>query len=248
MVYRPENVDIIETGDGSHTLWDRDRDVRYRSTHGARQESRHVFVEGTGLVERATPWRVLELGFGAGVNFHETVAALQERHPEGRLVYHSVDRAPVAADRLTFHEGEAGDMARRALQRIDLEVPQTVVVTGFEGRVELHLHPMEWEQLDAVDIDRPADAVYFDPFGPRNEADSWSDACFDVARRHMTDHALLGTYSAASGVKRSMFRAGLAVATAPGPGKKREITFASPSTSALDRYELLDRDRYLSDE
>lgn len=243
MVYRPDNVDIVETNDGSHTLWDRDRDVRYRSMHGARDESNHVFVEGTRLVDRPAPWRVLELGFGAGVNFCETVRALHDRHPDGQLAYHTVDRAPVGPDCLSFHDGPAGRMARQALEALDLQAPRTVTVTGFDGRVTLHLHPMEWESFQNDEL--RADAVYFDPFGPRNEADSWTDACFEVAVEHMASDALLGTYSAASDVKRAMFRAGLEVATAPGPGRKREITFASPSAEALSLYEQLSRDRYL---
>jgi tRNA U34 5-methylaminomethyl-2-thiouridine-forming methyltransferase MnmC len=236
---RPNDIDIVETGDGSKTLHDRDRDLHYRSTHGARQESNHVFVQGTGLAEVTPPWTVLELGFGAAVNFTGTVSTLP---PDGRLTYHAVEYAPVEPEYVGFHRGLGGDMAEEALRGVRLG-DEEVIVVSEDRRVELHLHLVEWTHFDVDDL--AADAVYFDPFGPRSEPASWTARCFDVAREHMRPDAVLGTYSAASDVKRAMFEAGLHVATAPGPGRKREVTFASPSREALQSYELLSRDRYL---
>jgi tRNA U34 5-methylaminomethyl-2-thiouridine-forming methyltransferase MnmC len=236
---RPHDIDIVETGDGSKTLHDRDRDLHYRSTHGARQESNHVFVHGTGLTEVAPPWTVLELGFGAAVNFTGTVSALP---PDGRLTYHAVEYAPVEPEYVGFHEGLGGDIAAEALRRVNRGDEEVVVVSG-DGCIELHLHLLEWTEFRVAGV--TADAVYFDPFGPRNEPDSWTARCFEVARDHMGPEAVLGTYSAASDVKRAMFEAGLHVASAPGPGRKREVTFASLSREALQSYELLSRDTYL---
>ncbi|MFW5966138.1 MAG: MnmC family methyltransferase [Persicimonas sp.] len=234
----------METEDGSKSLYDSKRQLHYRSRWGACSESRHVFVDGTRVANSASPWRVLELGFGAAINFGQTVAALLEQKGE-RLEYHAVEYAPVAPGDLSFHTGVAGRLARRALQEVGRS-SDPVRVEGLEGRVELWLHPVGW-----LDFERPdlrADAVYFDPFGPRNEPDSWTIDCFVTARRHMAPEALLGTYSAATAVKRAMFAAGFHVATAPGPGPKREITFASPSRARLEarpELELLDRRHYL---
>ncbi|MFB6262635.1 MAG: hypothetical protein ABEL76_03255, partial [Bradymonadaceae bacterium] len=89
-----DELRIVETGDGSHTLYDPERDVHFRSTHGAVEESRHVFVEGTHPLDRASPVTILELGFGAGVNFVQTLRHLREQHPGARMTYHAVERAP----------------------------------------------------------------------------------------------------------------------------------------------------------
>mgnify|MGYP006286076307 CR=1 FL=1 len=251
-VYRPDAIDTVRTGDGSHTLVDHRRDVHYSSMHGARDESRHIFVEGTGLAERPTPWRVLELGFGAGINFVQTALAFRRGGDDdpGRLIYHSVDYAPVCPEDVDFHEGSPGAMVRRALAGVEVEDPQPVEVESEDERIRLVLHPTSWRRLDLPDLG--ADAVFFDPFGPRNEPDSWQSTCFEVARAHMTDEALLGTYSAASAVKRAMFQAGFAVASTAGPGPKREITYAATSEARLRRVlddpELLSADRYLNDE
>jgi tRNA U34 5-methylaminomethyl-2-thiouridine-forming methyltransferase MnmC len=241
--YRPDELETVETRDGSRTLFDRERDVHYSSLHGAVDESRHIFVRGTGLAERPPPWRLLELGFGAGINFVQTIRALRDQHDDGTLEYHAVDYAPVSPDDVAFHDGEAGEMVRRALEGIAPDAPEPVRVEDETGRVTLTVHPTAWRDLELGDF--RADTIFFDPFGPKSEPDSWSADCFEVARRHLQPDALLGTYSAATDVKRAMFEAGLAVASADGPGPKHEITFAARRSEALDDYEQLDRDDYL---
>lgn len=241
-----ERVEVVETRDGSKTLYDPVKQVHYRSMGGADNESRYVFVEGTGLLERPSPRRVLELGFGAAVNFTRTARACLQRG--GRLEYHSVEYAPVDPAALSFHTGYVGEMARRALEQL-AERDEPVEVSGHEGRIRLHLYPCAWRDFARPDL--AADAVYYDPFGPRSEPDSWTRACFEVARRHMASEAVLATYSAATAVKRAMFAAGLWVASAPGPGRKREVTFASPSKARLqsrENLELLSRQRYLPED
>jgi tRNA U34 5-methylaminomethyl-2-thiouridine-forming methyltransferase MnmC len=254
---RTRHIEVIETKDGSKTLYDCDRQVHYRNIHGAQTESKFVFINGSGITDRPitdrpitdtpAPWQVLELGFGAGVNFAQTATACLERD-DAQLRYHSVDCAPVAPELLEFHPGEVGEMARQALgaaRRGD----DMIEISGFGGRVVLRLYPTQWLAFDEPKL--RADAVYFDPFGPRTEPDSWTTECFEVAARHMSDTGVLATYSAATHVKRAIFGAGLCVATANGPGKKREITFASRDAATLearDGFELLSREKYLEDQ
>ncbi len=239
-------IDIIETADGSRTLYDRERQISYRAKAGAVTESRYVFVEGSGLLDRPGPWRVLELGFGAGVNFIQTVLAAMDAGVE-RLEYDAVEYAAVAPELLAFHDGEAGEMARRALADI-ADYGETCEVVGFGGRVRLRVHPIAWLDFERADLG--ADAVYFDPFGPRSEPASWTTACFEVARRHLAEHGVLATYSAATQVKRRLFEAGFWVARAPGPGRKREVTFAARRREVLAAradVELVDKARYLDE-
>jgi tRNA U34 5-methylaminomethyl-2-thiouridine-forming methyltransferase MnmC len=245
-----DDIKIIETQDGSKTLYDASRDVPYRTKRGAQTESRFIFVDGSGITEKPAPWRVLELGFGAGVNFVQTALACLE-HDDARLEYHSVDCAPVAPELLAFHLGEVGELARQALQHVQNrkevgESDDLVQVSGFDGRIVLNLYPKAWLEFDEPALS--AEAVYFDPFGPRTEPDSWTNECFEVAARHLSDTGVLATYSAATHVKRAIFKAGLWAATANGPGRKREITFAAKHAETLEAregFELLSRDRYV---
>jgi tRNA U34 5-methylaminomethyl-2-thiouridine-forming methyltransferase MnmC len=62
------NSELILTEDGSHTLFVPEIDECYHSSHGAIQESRYIFIEA-GLKQCAkSEIRVLEIGFGTGLN------------------------------------------------------------------------------------------------------------------------------------------------------------------------------------
>ncbi|MCK6511523.1 tRNA (5-methylaminomethyl-2-thiouridine)(34)-methyltransferase MnmD [Myxococcota bacterium] len=87
-------VGLVETGDGSWSLYHEELGVHYRSQHGAFTESRHVFLEGCRLASRGGVWRVLELGFGGGINFLHTAA--MARACGASLEYRTIDWAPVA--------------------------------------------------------------------------------------------------------------------------------------------------------
>ena len=39
------NAKVVKTDDGSHTIYLPDLDEHYHSTHGARQESEHVYIK-----------------------------------------------------------------------------------------------------------------------------------------------------------------------------------------------------------
>ncbi|MGM0559420.1 MAG: MnmC family methyltransferase [Myxococcota bacterium] len=235
----PEPLEQVETSDGSKTLYDPARDVHYRSIHGARRESDYVFLSATKVTERESPWRILELGFGAAVNFTGIFEAAADAAGVS-VEYHAVDYRPVRPEDLDFHGTRSGEVARQALAQLHASDSDTAFVEALDGRLSLTIHALPWLELDLGDF--RSDAVFYDPFGPRSEPDSWTVECFEVAGRHMADHAVLATYSAATRVKKAMAAAGLAVATYPGPGRKREMTLASPTAESLAHAELLELD------
>lgn len=226
MTFRHPDVEVVKTEDGSQTLLHVDLGVTYRSTHGAHEESRYVFVAGT--YSEGTRRGVLELGLGAGTNLALTIDHARQHAYE--LDYVVFEHAPIRMRELDF-----GQPANRILD--DLLKEGSAHAEGMK----FTLYVDEW---GARSPGRTFDSVYFDPFGPRVD-DVWTEDAFTFARDHMHDASILGTYSAASSVKRAMGRAGLHIATAPGPGRKREITFAARTVDALRRYDLLDRERYL---
>ena len=244
-----EAVVPFETADGSMTLFDQERGIHYRSHHGAISESCHVFLGATGLLEQVGQWRVAELGFGAAVNFTQTVAAFRARPEVEELIYHTVDWRTVTPGHLSFHEGEGGELARRLAAQIHEDPGEVAKVISEDGAIVASLHPGAWEEVEVEEIE--AQAFFHDPFSIRVNPEAWQKETFEWARRWMMETGRLATYSAASAVKRAMLEAGFFVATAPGPGRKREITVASPSEAGLVAMEgarLLERSRYLPDE
>ena len=83
---------IVNTADGSRTLYSDHYEQTMHSRRGALTESRHVFLKGAGVAARLgqdEPTRVLEIGFGTGLNFFVTAdAALRADTP---LTYVALD-------------------------------------------------------------------------------------------------------------------------------------------------------------
>ena len=59
---------VTITGDGSSTVYLPGLNEHYHSTHGAVQESRHVFIEAGLKILKKDNIRVFEMGFGTGLN------------------------------------------------------------------------------------------------------------------------------------------------------------------------------------
>jgi tRNA U34 5-methylaminomethyl-2-thiouridine-forming methyltransferase MnmC len=83
-VIKKNMLEIVQTGDGSNTIYNPQVGENYHSMHGALQESRHVFVNsGLKYFLDAAPSKspppaggetlnivsILEVGFGTGLNF-----------------------------------------------------------------------------------------------------------------------------------------------------------------------------------
>ena len=204
----------IETLDGSVTYRNTEVGATYRSVHGAETESRYVFLEGTRLPERAETWRVLELGFGTGLNFATTLKAAAELGVS--LEYVSLEPSPMPAENwLLEPRWKQIELGRR------LE---------FEGAA-LTIVPKRWQEFE------PSasffHACYHDPFGPGVCPDCWTAECFGWSYRALTDEGVLATFGAAGATRRAMKETGYFVARLPGVKPKREMTVAGKSEAAV---------------
>jgi tRNA U34 5-methylaminomethyl-2-thiouridine-forming methyltransferase MnmC len=204
----------IATADGSLTYLHPVHGASYRSTRGAATESRHVFLEGSGLVRRPSPWRVLELGFGSGMNFQTTQRAAREAGVE--LFYTALEPEPMDAQ----------------LWLVDPEWRSAVwgEACSREG-ITLTLERAGWQRVEPS----PAafEAVYHDPFGPAVAPECWTAECFRWAARALCGQGALATYGASSAARQAMLRAGLRVGVLPGAPGKREMTVAAHRPEAL---------------
>ena len=85
--------ELFITEDGSHTLFVPTIDECYHSTHGAVQESQHIFINSGFKQCDKSEIRVLEIGFGTGLN---TFLTLMEAGKIGKKVYYtSLEKYPV---------------------------------------------------------------------------------------------------------------------------------------------------------
>ena len=99
---------ILLTPDGSRTALSARYGEAYGSRHGAAAQARHVFVEGSGAHMHPCP-RVLDVGFGLGVNFRATLAECARRGASLEYLAYEFDPAPVDVLLEVAEDGEGSE-------------------------------------------------------------------------------------------------------------------------------------------
>lgn len=217
----------------------------YHSVDGGVAQARHVFLAGNNLADRwrgRTSFTIVETGFGLGVNFLCTCAALLEdpRAP-ARLHYVSVEKHPFRKD----------DLATALARYPDLHLAGELValwpppLPGFHrlhlagGRVMLTLLFGDAERL-LPQLEARADSFFLDGFAPEKNPQMWSPAIAEELARLAAPGATLATWTVAHAVRENLACAGFQVEKREGFGRKREMlagtyTGGGPSAATPDR-------------
>lgn len=211
---------IIQTSDGSKSLYLPEHDETYHSRHGALQEAYHVFIRsGLDMFGDGTEVRILEMGFGTGLNCFITWLEAQNRNL--KVHYCGLEAYPISID-----------------MAIELDYP---VALGHEESQSLFesLHKSPWGRTARIhesfelmkvkglltDFNETSsyDLIYFDAFGPRVQPELWTEAVFEKMYRALGQKGVLVTYSAKGSVRRALQAVGFEVERLPGPPGKREM-------------------------
>lgn len=220
-------VQVIETEDGSHTLYVPSLEERYHSTHGAIQESRHVFIEA-GLksllsVQSEMPLNILEIGFGTGLNTLLTMLEVE------RLAV-SINYTTIEAYPLESGIVKQLNYVERLNAERDSRFFDEMHSCEWNKKVQLlkcfSIHKMHTTLQEAV-FDDTYNLVYFDAFAPAVQPEMWTDEVFQKLYDVMQPQSMLVTYCAKGEVKRTLKRVGFKVESLPGPPGKREMVRAS---------------------
>lgn len=202
---------------------------RYHSSAGqGLDQARGVFLAGCGLPPAwagQAQWRILETGFGLGLNFLVTWAAWRADPARPRLLHFvSCEAWPVAGEDL-LHAAPP-DPGLQALAA-ELALRLTGLVPGVHrlsfdgGQVLLTLLVGDAQAM--LRAQRPlADSVYLDGFAPRLNPDMWSEHTLKAVARCCRRGTRLATWSTARSVRDALAHAGFKVEKIPGVPPKRE--------------------------
>ena len=204
--------ELLITSDGSHTLFVPEIDECYHSSHGAIQESQHIFIEA-GLKQCAkTDIRILEIGFGTGLN---ALLACAEAEKAGkRIHYTTLEKFPLLPDKaLLLNFPQLIDENLKA-------VFETIHLSNWNELQNISpffiLEKLETDFTTYNPTDK-YDVIFFDAFSPEKQPEMWTQKQFEKIAAHCNSEAILTTYCAKGIVRRALQSAGFTVERLPGP-------------------------------
>jgi tRNA U34 5-methylaminomethyl-2-thiouridine-forming methyltransferase MnmC len=224
-----DNVRIIETNDGSKSLYLPELDETYHSRHGALQESQHVYLKSglEYLVEKGASdsIRIFELGFGTGLNTYLTANyASQEDIP---IYYRSIEKFPLNPKII------------EALKYSDLiesknDLFEKIIRAPWDAIQEISPHfkleKIHGDFFEYVDEGDSFDLMYFDAFGFRAQSELWEKRAFEICASLLRVGGVLVTYAAKGVARRNLQSCGFDVERIPGAPGKREMMRATKTT------------------
>jgi len=219
---------LTPTDDQSNTLYSTRYEQTYHSTHGAVAESRHIYLQGSGVAQRLAhshPTRVLEIGFGLGLNCLLSLDAAMSH--KCRLHYVGIEHQPI--DVATFHElnfapllqhAQLADVVSQLFEDKSRHRNATFETMGQPLTLDLHIA----NALDQLsEIEPEFDAIYLDAFSPDVNPECWTEPFLTALREKLASDGVMTSYCVKGGVQRALKNTGWQVAKFKGPKGKREV-------------------------
>lgn len=210
------------TEDGSHTIYVLGLEEPYHSTHGALQESMHVFIrQGLHTVNQPSV-RILELGFGTGLN---ALLTLVESLPLDKTIYyHAVEKYPLKESeysQLNFEKLLTQSPAGTLHQLHSCPWNKAVQISE---RFTLYKEEADFRLMKPPPH---MNLIYFDAFSPDVQPELWKEDVIGSIGRISDPGAVLVTYSSKGVVRRALSSCGFDVEKVAGPPGKREMIRAT---------------------
>jgi tRNA U34 5-methylaminomethyl-2-thiouridine-forming methyltransferase MnmC len=217
-------LQIVETADGSHTIFLPDLNESYHSMFGAITESECVFFKN-GLQHYSCKQQiihVLETGMGTGLNAF--MAFLEAEKNKQHIVYHTLEIYPIPisiASKLNYPQ---------QLNAIDfIDVFMQLHSCNFDEEIKISEYfTLKKSKQSIKQFCNPNsyDIIFFDAFAPEINADLWHEDVLINMYTSLKQGGMLTTYCAKGQFKRNLKNVGFTVQNVSGPPGKREITLA----------------------
>jgi tRNA 5-methylaminomethyl-2-thiouridine biosynthesis bifunctional protein len=214
-------------------------DDRYFDVVNAIEEAKHIFFQGSGIMDIFSAsgqgrkeFRIGETGFGAGRIVISLMDFLDSCNATDlSITYNSVELHPITFKRMASILGgfrkETGpliDLLVRAYSRIDIAKAgwHSMQLTRPFGILTLNLWIGEaLEMLQALTL--PCDAWFLDGHGPKKNPSIWRHELLAAIGEKTVTGGTCATYTVAGDVRRSLASAGFSVEQRPGFGGKKAV-------------------------
>ena len=243
-------LEVVVTDDGSRTLRRVGTRTTWHSEAGAVAESWLVYLQNSGFLDRCREGlgtRVLEIGFGTGLNFwlagsvaQKSGSPLQYVSLESSLLDHGI------VNQLQHGQlPECQPCYDQFLERIYLELEHRSSESEHRSSeletvdsVEIQIGEVQFKLIlsDALKLEElirdeqvPSglDIVFHDPFSPVDAPAFWTRDYLERLCGLLDEGGCLVTFCVKSSVQRMLREFGLAIQKTPGPPNgKREVLIA----------------------
>lgn len=212
---------VITTEDGSKTIFVPSLNEHYHSSHGAIQESMHIFIKYGFKEINRSEINIFEVGFGTGLNAFLT--ALEAENMGVKVNYITIEKYPLDQNLVASlnYSDFFGEPSRVLFDDLHgCEWNKTHQISEHFSIKKVQEDMRKYVPQDMFDL------IYFDAFGPDKQPDMWSDMIISNISNACNTGAFFLTYSAKGELKRQLIASGFNVLHLPGPPGKREITWA----------------------
>ena len=216
-------LEILTTADGSNTIFNVEVGEHYHSTHGALQESRHVFIQ-SGLVyflennPSAKSVSILEVGFGTGLDFLLSADHCQQNNI--RLDYVGIEAYPLSPG-MIISTGYDQYLSAATWKNF-IEKYEQALISPVDLNLQCQLQIARRKLLD-FKANRQFDIIYFDAFASARQPEMWDDAAIGHTVQFLKPGGVFVTYAITGNLKRALKAVGCKVEKAPGAPGKREM-------------------------
>ena len=210
--------EIIQTQDGSTTIYLPEWEESYHSKHGAVQEAYHVFIKNGLSLFQGKPIAVLEIGFGTGLNAF--ITCLEASQIKQAINYVGVEAYPVAfneAIQMNYVSSISPESDSLFKQLHEVEWEKPALITSIFTLTKRKQFFQEIQDVGLYDL------VYFDAFGFRVQPELWTEEVFGIMYKALKPGGVLVTYACRSVIKNNMLAVGFKVEKLPGAPGKREM-------------------------
>lgn len=215
-------ISIQVSEDGSHTIFNQNIGESYHSIHGAYTESMHVFINNGMLYKKKSSLKILEIGFGTGLN---AILALTEGVKRDiDILYDAIELYPLPE--YIFNSLNYSEILTLNNNDVFLQLHNC----PWNKQVQINMH-FELRKIHAdfinVELNSTYDIVFFDAFSPEKQPELWSAYVFEKIYKSMSKGGILTTYCSKGIVKQNLRNSGFVLERLPGPPGKRHMLRAT---------------------
>lgn len=213
-------LEIIDTADGSKTLYLPGLKEQYHSLNGAITESQYVYLGKGYLYNKSKSPIVFEVGFGTGLNV--LLTAISAEKTKRKTHFFTIEKFPL--EKKIISQLNYGDIISEQAQYLFNKIHEshwgeTVQISDYFSLKKLKSDFIE-DDLHQI---KNCDVIYFDAFGPEKQPEMWQPRIFSKIYGLTSPGGVFVTYSAKGEVRRQLAVSGFSMEKLPGPPGKIQM-------------------------